>query len=232
MIETKQILIDGYRITYQLERKKMKNMVMRIQEDGSLKVSANPYIPQNKIDAFLQERVSWILTKQEKQHAIFERIFTSIQKNRSLYIFDEEYTIICVQSNKKGIQFLGSEVYVYYVNDKVECDTLLNKWIRQECEKRFIEVIHEFDHMLDDYRLSFPELKVRKMKSRWGSCATRSNQITLNTNLLHLPKSFCEYVVLHELAHFVQPNHSKHFYQIIENYMPDYKARTKLIQHL
>ncbi|OCN05226.1 hypothetical protein A4S06_02250 [Erysipelotrichaceae bacterium MTC7] len=232
MIETKQIVIDGYKITYQLEKKKMKNMVMRIQEDGSLKVSANPYIPQHKIDSFLQERLSWILAKQEKQHAIFDRIFTTIEKNRDLYLFDEAYTIICVQSNKKGIQFLDKNVYVYYVNDKAECDTQLHKWIRQECEKRFTSVIHEFDHMLQDYRISFPTLKVRKMKSRWGSCATRSNLITLNTNLLHLPKSFCEYVVLHELAHFVQPNHSKHFYQIIENYMPDYKVRTKLINQL
>ncbi len=66
------------------------------------------------------------------------------------------------------------------------------------------------------------------MKSRWGSCIPAKQQITLNQNLIHYPIEFAEYVILHELVHFIQPNHSKAFYQIIEYYMPDYKERIKL----
>ena len=67
------------------------------------------------------------------------------------------------------------------------------------------------------------------MKSIWGSCTPAKNSITLNRKLIHYPFEFIEYVVLHEFVHFIQPNHSKAFYNIIENYMPDYKTRMEMV---
>ena len=61
------------------------------------------------------------------------------------------------------------------------------------------------------------------MTSRWGSCSPKKNQICLNMRMLHYPKKFMEYVVVHELAHFVEPNHSASFYHVIEQVMPEYR---------
>ena len=74
-----------------------------------------------------------------------------------------------------------------------------------------------------------PTIKIREMKSRWGSCIPAKQQITLNKRLIHYPVEFIEYVVLHEFVHLIQPNHSKAFYHIIEYHMPDYKARIALV---
>ena len=82
---------------------------------------------------------------------------------------------------------------------------------------------------LCNYHIEFPQIKIRDMKSRWGSCTPAKNSITLNKKLIHYPFEFIEYVVLHEFVHFIQPNHSQAFYHIIENYMPDYKERMKLV---
>ena len=78
-----------------------------------------------------------------------------------------------------------------------------------------------------DYGISEPTLKIRKMTSRWGSCTPKKNQITLNSQLIHYNERFIDYVVIHEYAHLIQPNHSKAFYAIIEKYMPDYKEVSK-----
>ena len=61
------------------------------------------------------------------------------------------------------------------------------------------------------------------MNSRWGSCMPSKRQITLNVRCIYYQRELLRYVVIHEFAHFIQPNHSKQFYHIIEKYMPDYK---------
>ncbi len=75
-----------------------------------------------------------------------------------------------------------------------------------------------------------PKIKVRNMKSRWGVCHISKKYITLNLQLLSKPMPCIEYVVLHEYAHFIQPNHSKKFWAVVEHYMPDYKERRKLLK--
>ncbi|MDF9823720.1 putative metal-dependent hydrolase [Breznakia sp. PF5-3] len=224
----KRIIIDGYVFTYNLHIKKIKNLILKVEQDGSLSVSANQYIPQHKIDAFLKERISWILKKQEQQKKQFDVLFTDCFDQDYFYLFGKKYDLICVQSNQNSVSLQENQMYVYYKHDKAECNKVIQKYIRHTCEQVFSKIVNEYVSRLIDYRLEMPTIKYRKMKSRWGSCATRSNTITLNTNLIHYPMKFGEYVVFHELVHFIQPNHSKHFYQIIANYMPDYKERIKL----
>ncbi len=76
-----------------------------------------------------------------------------------------------------------------------------------------------------------PKIKVRNMKSRWGVCHISKKYITLNLQLLSKPHKCIEYVVLHEYAHFVQPNHSKKFWDIVQIHMPDYKEWRKALKN-
>ena len=73
--------------------------------------------------------------------------------------------------------------------------------------------------------MAYPQLRLREMKSRWGSCLVYKQTITLNTNLLTCSRRCIEYVVLHELCHFVHPNHSPRFYELLSSFLPDWKQR-------
>lgn len=75
-----------------------------------------------------------------------------------------------------------------------------------------------------------PILKVRQMKTRWGVCAPGKRQITLNLRLAEKPRAAVEYVVVHEYAHFIHPNHSPAFWAVVERILPDYKARRALLK--
>lgn len=74
-----------------------------------------------------------------------------------------------------------------------------------------------------------PVLKVRQMKTRWGVCVPAKRQITFSLRLAEKPSAAVEYVVLHEYAHFVRADHSPAFWAVVARYMPDYKARRRLL---
>jgi predicted metal-dependent hydrolase len=86
--------------------------------------------------------------------------------------------------------------------------------------------ILESTKFLDKYSallwIAYHKLSVRKLKSKWGSC-THINNISLNLNLVHLDKKFLEYVVVHEISHLKEKNHSSRFWDLVNKFYPDYK---------
>ena len=89
----------------------------------------------------------------------------------------------------------------------------------------FNEILDEIYPLFIPYGVKKPVLRIRTMKSCWGSCLVNKGIITLNRKLLMQPRECIEYVVVHELCHFIHPNHSKEFYKFMEQFMPDWKER-------
>ena len=82
---------------------------------------------------------------------------------------------------------------------------------------------------LKKYHLKKPKITIRTMTSRWGSCTPAKCKITINKNLIYPPQKCLEYIVLHELAHLIEANHSERFYAIIAEIMPNWKERRKIL---
>lgn len=226
--EKKVLEVDGMQISYLLNIKKVKNLNLRISSQGELIITCNEYIPIAKVEAFAKEKVRWILKHQQKQMQKSERRFVDIQTQSVFYLYNQRLNIVRIQSNQNSVRYDDENFYVYYIKEE-DMNKSVAKFIKKICEQDFYDCVTYYYEKMKDYRFTFPVVKYRVMKSRWGSCIPKKNQITLNTYLLHYPKEFMEYVVLHELAHFVEPNHSKSFYHVIENHMPDYKKRQKLV---
>lgn len=229
--ERKVIPYKGKRIIYTLEIKKVKNLTMRIGEKGELIIVSNPYIPIEKIEAFVIEKVEWILKKQEAQMQRYHRIYEDARLQDVFYLYDTCLKIVRIKSNQNNVRYDDENLYIYYIKEE-DIHKNVIKFIQKKCEQDFSAVVKFYYDKMRDYGFAFPEIKFRSMKSRWGSCTPRKNQICLNVRMLHYPKAFMEYVVLHELAHFVEPNHSDSFYNVIFYYMHDYKERMNLIKNL
>ena len=106
-------------------------------------------------------------------------------------------------------------------------EILMTKWLKEYQTAVFQKLILQTYERFRKYDVPFPTLKVRTMKSRWGSCQPQKGIITLNSRLIEAPKTSVEYVVLHEFAHFIHPNHSKAFWDFVTMMMPDWKERRK-----
>ena len=80
--------------------------------------------------------------------------------------------------------------------------------------------------------IKYPEIKFRKMVSRWGSCHTKKGILTFSTNLMYAPAECIEYVVWHEFTHFLQPNHSTRFYDELAKVCPNWKECRKKLKEI
>lgn len=116
---------------------------------------------------------------------------------------------------RKKLQEVQSRDYV----DKNICDIFAAKEYMQK----------RVEYFAVKMGLLYNELKFRRMKRRWGSCSSKRN-ITLNLYLYNTSKELIDYVIVHELAHLVQMNHSKEFHNIVKFYMPESKILEKKLQ--
>lgn len=228
MSNKKVVQCKKYPITYTLVIKKVKNINMRISQNGEIVVSANPFVPMDKIDEFVSSKVSWILRHQEK---IVQRQSFSIYDENHIMLFGNHLRIRRTTAKYNHVSYDKNTLFVQH-KENANVDKVIRQFLDKLCRDVFMDIVLLTHNSLSDYQLPFPEVKIRDMKSRWGSCTPAKNLITLNKKLIHYPFEFIEYVVLHEFVHFIQPNHSKAFYHVVENYMPDYKERMEMINHL
>ena len=96
---------------------------------------------------------------------------------------------------------------------------------RRVCLERLEEALERTYPLAAGLGVAKPRLRLRKMKSQWGNCHYRQGYITLNTALASCPQELRDYVCLHELVHFIHPNHGAGFYAAMDKLMPDWKAR-------
>ena len=105
-----------------------------------------------------------------------------------------------------------------------------SKW-KWEDEDRLTWLMEQIYPQFHQYGIPFPKLYFRKMKGRWGSCEKLGKKVTLNKMLKYVSPECQEYVIAHELAHLVEANHGKGFYEVLSVVMPDYKKREKMLKN-
>lgn len=102
----------------------------------------------------------------------------------------------------------------------------LEKYLMEKAKYEFQEILKKY---IEISNLKPSKVRIKSLKSAWGICYSNKS-ITLNLKLIHLKKELIEYVILHELCHLSQMNHSADFWKEVERYMPDYKVRRKLLK--
>ena len=105
-----------------------------------------------------------------------------------------------------------------------------NPAVREEVKKIITDCCNRAYPYYEKMSIAFPKIKFRKMVSRWGSCHNVKKVLTFNTQLMYAPYECIEYVVWHEFTHFLQPNHSKKFYNQLAMFMPDWQERKNILE--
>lgn len=190
-----------------------RNTYIRVKDDLTIYVTTNTFVSDREIEKLLK--------KSEK--AIEKMINTKKKK--------EEYD--------NNFYFLGKKYDIVYTNDgsitlgngKVFLDKRidLDKWYKKEAARIFKE---RFDYNYSKFsrKIPYPSLTIRKMKTRWGVCNTRDYKVTLNLELIKKDISCLDYVINHELAHLIHANHSKYFWEVVEENYPRYKETRKVLK--
>lgn len=226
-ITQRTITVDGREIAYQLERKRVKNLNLRVRRDGSVYVSAAGFVPQAEIEAFLIQKGQYILRAIDYAAGLERPRPKRFVSGETFVILGRELCLQVLQGTAEGVSSDGAVLYlrVKDTDDFPRKQRLMAKYLDQRCRAIFTEILEESYPPFQKYGVAMPALRIRDMTSRWGSCLKSKGVVTLSKRLLAAPRGCMEYVVVHELCHLVHPNHSKQFYGLLAAQMPDWRER-------
>lgn len=226
---------DGKAINYTLERKPVKNINLRIKANQCVFVSAPKDVAAKLVDAFVIEKSAYILRaiKRFKDKKRFETLDNSFVDGESVKLFGRNMRLKIKTASQNAVE--SDESYVtLFVKDSKNIEMkkrLLDTWLRKKCMEEVTAICKKVYPKVKKYGIEFPEIQMREMVSRWGSCSPKKGFITFNTALVTMPISCIEYVVTHEFTHFLYPNHSKKFYEQLATFMPDWEERKRRLEN-
>lgn len=212
-------------IDFSVEWKQRKTMALEVHPNMSVHIVAPNKTTIEEVQAKVVKRASWIV----KQQAYFEQFLPRTPKRE--YISGEthlylgrKYVLKIRESQKESVKLIGGELFVYVKkgSSNTRVKNLLSGWYRKHCERRFQETFDKCLPLFKSYKLDQPSFVIKRMKNRWGSC-TPKGQIILNPELIRVSSKCLEYVIIHELCHLIEPNHSNEFYNLQESILPDWK---------
>ncbi len=232
-ITTRTVVTPHGPVTYQLERKAVKNLNLRVRRDGSVYLSAGRRVPVAQLDAFVVQKAGFV------HRAI--RQFRELERQRPaprqylagerLALLGRELRLEVSQGAPEGVTVEGDAMKLRLRDpeDASRRERLVERFLDEQCRQLFPRILEEVYPPFRELGVAFPALRLRRMKSRWGSCLVGKGVVTLNKGLLAAPRGCIEYVAVHELCHFLHPDHSQEFYQLLSRMMPDWKARRELL---
>lgn len=205
-------------IEYVLTRRRgMKNLRMRICGDGSVAVSAPPYVPKGEIDKFVESRRDWI---EESRRAVLLRNEAAPEcpgNGGLLTLFGITYNVEAIDDIRLCGQYeLKGDKLILYKSPEQETPEQAAVSFMADSARRAAETAVERYLRLSGYKGGGIHLKLKYMKSRWGSCSRKTGTITLNLALCKLPPEYLEYVAAHEVTHLFVAGHSEEFYRFGE----------------
>lgn len=207
---------------------------LKVLRSGKVRVTAPPDTPESYILRLLREKRPWI-----------ERHLRLFRETRPVEREDEIRT-------GTATRILGRQLYVVVKADPrpsivredrrlvlrtplpEDCNAVgrqFRRWWRRSARACFLETLDRLYPVVGRRGVARPSLRVLPMKTLWGSCGRSAGRITLNTFLYKAPQSCIDYVVLHELLHFLHPRHDKAFLTALTALMPDWPSRKRFLDH-
>lgn len=233
-MESVSILLpsSGKSISVKIDRKHMKTCRLKVYPDQTVQFSVPDGVSGEWIIKYLNQKSEWIEQKIDLFAATTGYASTNeIRNGFSIRMFGEDLIFAVAESSKDSIYREGRNICIgsKNLNDQAKLMTQFETWWRKESLNFLEKRIKEYYPIIKKYGKPFPKIQLRKMRTLWGSCSVNRKVITFNQYLIKAKPACIDYVVLHELVHFIYPNHSKQFYDFLSIYMPDWKSRKKAL---
>lgn len=190
-----------------------KNTYFRVKNDLKLYVSTNSFLSDRQVKKMIIENEDSIynmIVKQKKR----------AENNTGFYYLGKQYDIVFVTG--KEITLGENKVFIGR-------EANLEKWYQKKAKVLFQERL-DYWYSIFTKKIPYPSLTIRKMTSRWGVCNSKLKRVTLNLELIKRDICCLDYVIVHELSHFKEMNHSDKFWKVVEENYPNYKKIRKIMK--
>lgn len=189
-----------------LKKRTTKNLYIKVKDDLKIYITCNTFTSDREIKRIVDNNRKSI-------ERMLDRAIMLDEKKQDFYFLGKKYDI--VYTNIDEVSLGENKIFLSKNID-------LDKWLKKQALKIFSE---HLENCYENFTRSIPHpsLRIRKMKTRWGVCNTKTYVITLNLELITKDINCLDYVIYHELSHLVEANHSKRFWAVVEENFKDYK---------
>ena len=206
-----QIELDNNYYDVEIIKKNNRNTYIRVK-NGKITVTTNYLTSKNSILKLINDNknsIEKMINSDNKKQ----------DKNDNFYYFGKQYDVIY---GFNEIEFNGSKIYA---PNKTKLDKFIINNIKRIYQERL-----DYWYSVFEENIPYPNLKIRKMTSRWGVCNIKNHNVTLNYELSKYDITCLDYVIVHELSHFIHHDHQKGFWTLVGKYYPKYKDARKMLK--
>lgn len=208
--------INGRDFRYRVVRNSVKHAYIKLKRDLQIEVVVPKKVNGLDVESLIFEMKDWIEKKAEE----IERSLRVYKDDRVLFK-GKEYEVVFERGEEDRVLQKGSKFIVRYSDgDPVE---ILLEWLKERAKK---ELVREVENWSKKLGIEPNCIRVKEMKTRWGSCTKKWN-ISINWQVIVLPKRLRDYIIVHELIHLSELNHSKRFWARLAEVFPDYRELRK-----
>ena len=221
----KKLVVEGLDITIKY-RKGMKNIYLRVEKNGDIVVKAPFRTPNYIIKKLIHDNIAELKRRQNN-------ILNSLPKKReyktgeTYFVFGKELPLEVVNSNKNTLIITEEKIVLVAKDQNQDREKIFQKGIREKLCQQSLYFVKKYEPIMN---VKANELRIKKMNTRWGTCNLEAKRIWINEELVKYPISCLEHIVVHELTHLLEINHTPRFYELLEHYYPNYKHNDKLIK--
>ncbi len=227
-------------ISVRLTRKRVRNINLRIHPDGSVHVSAPFRTPLPTIASFIESKRNWIEANQAKLAQQSSVMSVSCEDGETLHLWGKPHTIRIIWTEQAGkssgatFECVGDELRVQ-VRDRegdtadearTRRDRALDRWLRKQLLEQIGGLLPHCEEVVGRHAST---IRIKSMRSRWGSCNTKTGAISIAVRLVHFDPHCLEMVLYHELCHLIEPNHGERFHALMDSFCPDWRERSSLL---
>lgn len=229
MIERFEISGIGVDVVF----KNIKNIHLSVNPPhGAVRIAAPERMKLDTIRVFAISKLAWIRQQQRKLQAQERETPREFLERESHYVWGKRYLLHVVEADRASFVELKHRKLVLHARPGASLEArqaLIDAWYRGLVREAARPMIEKWQPIL---RVTVNRVFVQRMKTKWGSCASRSGNIRLNTDLAKKPVDCLEYIIVHELAHLLEPTHNARFISVMDAAMPDWKIQHDLLNGL
>lgn len=219
-------------INVEIVRKNIKNVHLKVFRDYKASLSVPLNTPFEWAEEFINSKKLWIGKQLDKyiRTSGYNNIL-SIANGVSTQMFGKDVRIL-VKFSAKNMVVKDENIITILTNDinnQDKIDSLFGDWWREQAYKTYDKIVDKLMPVFKPYGIQKPSISIKKMKTMWGSCSVKYGKVTFNEYLLKAEIYCIEYVVLHELTHFIYNGHNQDFYDFMTIHMPDWQRRKKIL---
>ena len=234
-VTTRSIVLPcgGYTLTYELERKPVKYLNLRVRRDGTVHLSIPTRTTIAAAERFLVEREAWILSALARVERRAERHPPADGTEDSLSYLGQPMEVVWQRGPSPRTEADGERrrltITIPDTDDTAMRAAAISAFEKAETERLVGALVARYHPLFAARGVPYPKtIRVKHVKSRFGSCAPQNGSLNFAARLCRYPLPFVEYVVVHELCHFLEANHSARFWAEVARVMPDFREREKL----